>query len=76
LGAHSMLVATVSHFQELEADLEVHGSGCSAGLTENEADALWSGVRMASDSLVAHVPSSMPITLLIAWQSSGGSLCR
>jgi hypothetical protein len=38
--SRSALVATVSHFPELETKLEVLGSGHNADLTENEADAL------------------------------------
>jgi hypothetical protein len=41
-GSRSALVAAVSHFMELDADLEVLGSGCNAGMTEDELDALWS----------------------------------
>jgi hypothetical protein len=37
----------------------VLGSGCNADLTEDEADALWTQVRMASDSLTSYVPSSV-----------------
>jgi hypothetical protein len=39
-GSHSALVATVSHFPELDTDLEVLGSGHSVGLTMDEMDAL------------------------------------
>jgi hypothetical protein len=35
------LVAVVSHFPELDAKLEVLWSRCSIGLTEDEANALW-----------------------------------
>jgi hypothetical protein len=52
-GSQSALVATVSHFSQLE----VLGCGHSADLTEEEVDALWPRVRVASDSLVLHVPS-------------------
>jgi hypothetical protein len=40
-GACSVLVATVSHFPELKTNLDVLSSGHSAGLMEDEADALW-----------------------------------
>jgi hypothetical protein len=53
------LITVVSHFLELETDLEVLGSGRSTGLTEDEVDALWARVRAASDSLASHVPSSV-----------------
>jgi hypothetical protein len=39
-GSHSALVATVSHFPELDTNLEVLGSGHSVGLTMDEMDAL------------------------------------
>jgi hypothetical protein len=52
-----MLVAAVSHFPKLKTELEVLGSGRSADLIEDEADALWIQVHTASDSLVSHVPS-------------------
>jgi hypothetical protein len=38
--SHSMLVATMSHFPELELDLELLRFRCNADLTEDEADAL------------------------------------
>jgi hypothetical protein len=41
-GSRSVLVATVSHFSELDTDLEVSGSGHRAGLIEDEVDALCS----------------------------------
>jgi hypothetical protein len=58
-GGRSVLVATVSHFWELDADLEVLGSRRSTGLMEDEADALWSRVCVSLDSLASHVPSSV-----------------
>jgi Trp operon repressor len=57
--SHSTLVATMSHFLELDADLEVLESDHFTGLTEDEVDALWSRVRVASDLLASHVPSSV-----------------
>jgi hypothetical protein len=41
-GSRTALVATVSHFLELHADLEVLRSRHSAGMIEDEVDALWS----------------------------------
>jgi hypothetical protein len=38
--SRSTLVGAVSHFLELDVDLEVLGSECNAGLTEGEVDAL------------------------------------
>jgi hypothetical protein len=58
-GSHFVLVAAVSHFPKLDTNLEVLGSGCSAGLVEGKVDALWSRVCAALDSLVSHVPSSV-----------------
>jgi hypothetical protein len=58
-GSSSTLVAAVSHFSELNVDLEVLKSGCSTGLTEDEVDALWSQVRTTADSLASHIPSSV-----------------
>jgi hypothetical protein len=49
--------------------MEVHGFGRSAGLIEDEVDALWSQVRTATNSLASHVPSSWPITLLMVQES-------
>jgi hypothetical protein len=58
-GSRSALVAIESHFSEVIADREVLGSGCNAGLTMDEVDALWYWVRMAMDSLASHIPSSV-----------------
>jgi hypothetical protein len=58
-GVRSTLVAAVSLFPKLDAELEVLWSGCSAGLMEDKVDALWTRVRTASDSLVLHIPSSV-----------------
>jgi hypothetical protein len=49
----------MSHFPELDADLEVLGFRRSTGLIEDEVDVVWSWVRAVADSLVLHVPSSM-----------------
>jgi hypothetical protein len=75
-GSHSALVAIVSHFSELDADLVVLESGHNAGLTEGEVENLWSRVRAATDLLVSLVPLQLLITLLTAWGSSGDGLCR
>jgi hypothetical protein len=55
----SALVATVSHFPELKAKLEVFVSRHSTDLMKDEADVLWTRVRVASDSLASYVPSSI-----------------
>jgi hypothetical protein len=69
------MVAALSHFQELKGDLEFLGSRRNTDLTEDQADALWSLVNAASDSLALLIPSSLLVTLLTEWGSSGGSLC-
>jgi hypothetical protein len=53
-GTRSTLVATMSDFQELE----LLGSGQNADLTNDQADALWPLVSIASDLLALLVPSS------------------
>jgi hypothetical protein len=69
------MVAALSHFPELKGDLEFLGSRRNTDLTEDQADALWSLVNAASDSLALLIPSSLLVTLLTEWGSSGGSLC-
>jgi hypothetical protein len=51
--------STMSHFLELDADMEVLESGHSVGLTDDEVDALWSCVHPVVDSLASRVPSSV-----------------
>jgi hypothetical protein len=58
-GSRPMLVAAVSHFTKLDADLEVLGSGPNMRLTEDEVNALWSQLCVAVDSLVLHVAFSV-----------------
>jgi hypothetical protein len=53
-----MLVSTMSHFPELTCEVELLRSGWNVDLTKDEADALWTWVHMASDSLASYVPSS------------------
>jgi hypothetical protein len=66
-GTRSALVSILSHFPELKSMLD---------LTEDQVDALWSWVRIASDSLASHVPPSVTRALLTTPGSgSGGSLC-
>jgi hypothetical protein len=43
------LVATVSHFPKVKTELEVLESRRNTYLTEDEVDALWSLVRVASN---------------------------
>jgi hypothetical protein len=49
----------MSHFPELNPKLELLGSVHKMDLIEDEAGALWTRVRMASDSLTSYVPSSI-----------------
>jgi hypothetical protein len=49
----------VSHFSELRSELELLGSGRNVGPTEDMADALFTLVRTASDSLASYVLSSV-----------------
>jgi hypothetical protein len=49
----------MSHFPELKTDLEVLRSEHNADLTEDEVDALWTQMHMASDSVASYVPSSV-----------------
>jgi hypothetical protein len=58
-GTRSALVATLSHFPELKSELELLGFGQNADLTDDQADALWPLVSVASDSLTSLVPSSI-----------------
>jgi hypothetical protein len=56
-GSRFALVATVSHFPELKTDLEVLRFGRNVDLTKDEADALWTQVRAASNLLASYAPS-------------------
>jgi hypothetical protein len=58
-GAQSALVATLSHFLELNFELQLLGFRRNADLADEQADALWLLVSMASDSLASLVPSSI-----------------
>jgi hypothetical protein len=49
----------VSHFSELKFELELLRSGRNADLTEDEADALWTWVCVALESLASCVPFSV-----------------
>jgi hypothetical protein len=53
------LVATLSHFPELEIELGLLRSTHDVGLTEDQVDAIWIHVRPASDSLASHVLPSV-----------------
>jgi hypothetical protein len=58
-GTRSALVVVLSHFPELEPELELLGSGRDADLSNNWADALWPLVSAAPYSLASLVPSSL-----------------
>jgi hypothetical protein len=58
-GSCSAMVTTISHFSELKSELELLGSRHKVDLIEDEADALWTRVSAASDSLASYVPSSV-----------------
>jgi hypothetical protein len=55
----SALVAALSHFLELETELELLMSGHNADLIGDQAYALWTRVHAASDLLVSHVSPSV-----------------
>jgi hypothetical protein len=57
-GTQSTLVTILSHFPELKSELELLGARRNADMFDNQADALWPLVSVASDSLASLVPSS------------------
>jgi hypothetical protein len=75
-GSRPMLVAAVSHFAKLDADLEVLGSGPNMRLTEDEVNALWSQFSSPWTRWCCMLLFWLLVTLLTAWESCGGSLCR
>jgi hypothetical protein len=56
-GTRSALVTILSHFPDLEPELELHGFGHDADLSDDCLGALWPLASVASDSLVSLVPS-------------------
>jgi hypothetical protein len=54
-----VLVAALSHFPELETELELLMSGRNADLIGDQAYALWTWVHAASDLLASHVSPSV-----------------
>jgi hypothetical protein len=58
-GTRSMLVATLSHFPELGAELKLLGSGRGVDQSEDQVDFIWTGVRLALDFLALQVPLSV-----------------
>jgi hypothetical protein len=55
------LIATLSHFLELEAELELLESRHNAVLTKDQVDALWILARPSSDLLASHVLPSVAL---------------
>jgi hypothetical protein len=58
-GTRPALVTTLSHFLELEAELELLGSSHNAALMKDQVDALWIMLRPSSDLLALHVLPSV-----------------
>jgi hypothetical protein len=54
-----VLVATLLHFPELEAELELLGFGCNMALMEDQVDTLWILARLTSDLLASYVLPSV-----------------
>jgi hypothetical protein len=65
-----VLVVALSHFPEVKSELELHGSWRNANIMEDQADALWTRVREASDSLALHVPPSVTYNPPVTPQNS------
>jgi hypothetical protein len=59
MGSCSVLVAAMSHFLKQKFKLLLLGSKRNTDLTEDEADALWTRVCVASKLLASYVPSSV-----------------
>jgi hypothetical protein len=53
------LIATLLHFPELIAELELLGSGHNAALMEDQMDALWILAHLALHLLASHVLPSV-----------------
>jgi propanediol utilization protein len=53
------LITALSHFLELETELELLGSGRNVHLTEGQLDALWTQTRQALESLALGIPPSV-----------------
>jgi hypothetical protein len=58
-GGGGTLTVALVHFPELEPEMELHGSGCNADLTEGQLDALWDQMRHALESLALNIPLSI-----------------
>jgi hypothetical protein len=69
-GGRSTLVTVLSHFPELEAKLELVGSGRGTDLNDDQSDALWPLVSVTSDSLHRLFLPPWLATLQMTWSSS------
>jgi hypothetical protein len=58
-GTRSVLIAALSHFQLMEAELEMLGSDHHAALAEDQVDSLWILAHPATDLLASHVLPSL-----------------
>jgi hypothetical protein len=58
-GTRSALVDTLSHFPELEAELEILRFGRNTALMEDQVDALWILACPATDLLASHILPSV-----------------
>jgi hypothetical protein len=58
-GTRSALVMVLSHFPELEDELELLGSGPDAVLMKDRVDALWILARLALDLLASYILHSV-----------------
>jgi hypothetical protein len=70
-GTRSALVAVLSHFPELEPELELLGCRRDVDLSNNRADALWPLVSMAQSRWCRSFPHHWPTTFRTTWSSSG-----
>jgi hypothetical protein len=58
-GTRSALVFALSHILELDAELELLGSGRNTTLMEDQVDALWIMARSALNLLASHILPSV-----------------
>jgi hypothetical protein len=58
-GTRLALAVAMSHFPELEVELDLFGSGHKADPMEDQVEALWTQTHQALESLVALIPPSV-----------------
>jgi hypothetical protein len=58
-GGGLALTTALSHFPELEPEVELLGYGCNADLTKGQLDAHWTQTHQASESLSLRIPPSL-----------------